>query len=71
MVIFAAKNEENTIENFDWRAMSGSHIKEHSFGWKEHTSFEDYNEDVPKLSKMAEQIEFTIIGEENKGQFYQ
>jgi len=48
--------------------MSGFHIKEHSLGWKEHTSFEDYNEDVSKLNKMmAEQIEFTIIGEENKG----
>lgn len=68
MVIFVAKNEENIIENFDWRAMSGFHIKEHSLGWKEHTSFEDYNEDVSKLNKMmAEQIEFTIIGEENKG----
>jgi hypothetical protein len=27
------------------------------------TSFEDYREDVSKLSKMAEQVEFTIIRE--------
>ena len=32
-------------------------------GKKEHTSFEDYREDVSKLSKMAEQVEFTIIRE--------
>ena len=32
-------------------------------GAKEHTSFEDYQEDVSKLSKMAEQVEFTIIRE--------
>ena len=32
-------------------------------GAKEHTSFEDYREDVSKLSKMAEQVEFTIIRE--------
>jgi hypothetical protein len=32
-------------------------------GRKEHTSFEDYREDVAKLSKMAEQVEFTIIRE--------
>ena len=32
-------------------------------GGKEHTSFEDYREDVGKLSKMAEQVEFTIIRE--------
>jgi hypothetical protein len=30
---------------------------------KEHTSFEDYKEDISKLSKMAEQVEFTIIRE--------
>jgi hypothetical protein len=32
-------------------------------GAKEHTSYEDYREDVSKLSKMAEQVEFTIIRE--------
>ena len=32
-------------------------------GTKEHISFEDYREDVSKLSKMAEQVEFTIIRE--------
>jgi len=30
---------------------------------KEYSSFESYNEDVSKLSKMAEQVEFTIIRE--------
>ena len=43
--------------------MSGYHIKEHFLGQKEHTSFEDYKDDVSKLSKMAEQVEFTIIRE--------
>ena len=32
-------------------------------GTKKHTSFEDYSEDVSKLGKMAEQVEFTIIRE--------
>ena len=32
-------------------------------GAKEHTSFEDYREDVSKLSKMTEQVEFTITRE--------
>jgi glycosyltransferase involved in cell wall biosynthesis len=44
-------------------AVSGYHIKEIFMGAKEHTSFEDYREDVSKLSKMAEQVEFTIIRE--------
>ena len=44
-------------------AISGYHIKEIFMGIKEHTSFEDYREDVSKLSKMAEQVEFTIIKE--------
>jgi glycosyltransferase involved in cell wall biosynthesis len=44
-------------------AMAGFNIKEHFLGQKEHTSFEDYKEDVSKLSKMAEQVEFTIIRE--------
>ena len=43
--------------------ISGYHIKEIFMGTKEHTSFEDYREDVSKLSKMAEQVEFTIIRE--------
>ena len=44
-------------------AMSGYHIKEIFMGTKEHTSFEEYREDVSKLTKMAEQVEFTIIRE--------
>jgi glucosyl-3-phosphoglycerate synthase len=44
-------------------AMSGYNIKEVFMGSKEHTSFEDYREDVSKLSKMAEQVQFTIIRE--------
>jgi glucosyl-3-phosphoglycerate synthase len=44
-------------------AMSGYQIKEIFLGNKEHTSFEDYREDVGKLAKMAEQVEFTIIKE--------
>ncbi len=43
--------------------MSGYQIKEVFLGHKEHTSFEDYSEDVGKLAKMAEQVEFTIINE--------
>jgi glucosyl-3-phosphoglycerate synthase len=44
-------------------AMSGFNIKEHFLGQKEHISFEDYKEDVSKLGKMAEQVEFIIIRE--------
>ena len=44
-------------------AMAGYQIKEIYLGTKEHTSFEDYREDVGKLAKMAEQVEFTIIKE--------
>jgi glucosyl-3-phosphoglycerate synthase len=44
-------------------AMRGYDIKEVFMGRKEHTSFEDYREDVTKLSRMAEQVEFTIIRE--------
>jgi glucosyl-3-phosphoglycerate synthase len=44
-------------------AMSGYQIKGIFLGHKEHTSFEDYREDVGKLAKMAEQVEFTIIKE--------
>jgi hypothetical protein len=44
-------------------AIHGYNIKEVFMGRKEHTSFEDYKEDVAKLSKMAEQVEFTITRE--------
>jgi hypothetical protein len=44
-------------------AMLRYNIKEVFMGSKEHTSFEDYKEDISKLSKMAEQVEFTIIRE--------
>jgi|SRR5215216_295638 glucosyl-3-phosphoglycerate synthase len=44
-------------------AIHGYNIKEVFMGRKEHTSFEDYKEDVARLSKMAEQAEFTIIRE--------
>ncbi len=44
-------------------AMAGYQIKEIFLGTKEHTSFQDYQEDVGKLAKMAEQVEFTIIKE--------
>jgi hypothetical protein len=44
-------------------AMAGYQIEEIFLGTKEHTSFEDYCEDVGKLAKMAEQVEFTIIKE--------
>ena len=43
--------------------MSGYNIKEVFLGEKKHTSFEDYKQDVSKLSKMVEQVEFTIIRE--------
>jgi glycosyltransferase involved in cell wall biosynthesis len=44
-------------------AMQGCSIREVFMGTKDHTSFEDYKEDISKLSKMAEQVEFTIIRE--------
>ena len=44
-------------------AMAGYQIKEIYLGTKEHTSFDDYREDVGKLAKMAEQVEFTILKE--------
>jgi glycosyltransferase involved in cell wall biosynthesis len=44
-------------------AMLGYQIKEVFLGHKEHTSFDEYREDVGKLAKMAEQVEFTIIKE--------
>jgi hypothetical protein len=39
-------------------AMSWFTIKEYFLGQKEHTSFENYKEDISKLSKMAQQVEF-------------
>jgi glycosyltransferase involved in cell wall biosynthesis len=44
-------------------AMLGCSIREVFMGTKDHTSFEDYKEDISKLTKMAEQVEFTIIRE--------
>jgi glucosyl-3-phosphoglycerate synthase len=44
-------------------AMRGYHSKEVFLGSKNHTSYEDYKEDVAKLGKMAEQVEITIIRE--------
>ena len=44
-------------------AMAGYQIKEIFLGVKEHTSFDEYREDVGKLAKMAEQVDFTIIKE--------
>ena len=44
-------------------AMQGYQIKEVFLGQKDHTSFNEYREDVSKLAKMAEQVEFTIIKE--------
>lgn len=44
-------------------AVLGCNIKEVFMGTKDHTSFEDYKEDISKLTKMAEQVEFTIIRE--------
>jgi hypothetical protein len=38
-------------------AMTGYQTREIFLGTKEHTSFEDYREDVGKLSKMAEQVD--------------
>ena len=43
--------------------MAGYQVKEIYLGTKEHTSFDDYREDVGKLAKMAEQVEFTILKE--------
>jgi glycosyltransferase involved in cell wall biosynthesis len=44
-------------------ALSGHKVKEIFLGRKEHTSFDAYREDVGKLSKMSEQVLFTIIQE--------
>ena len=42
-------------------AMNSYMIKEIYMGRKDHTSFEEYKDDVVKLKKMAEQVAFTII----------
>lgn len=44
-------------------ALQGYQSKEVFMGSKIHTSYESYKEDVAKLSKMAEQVEITIIRE--------
>jgi hypothetical protein len=44
-------------------AMLGYHSKDIFLGSKDHTSYEDYKDDVAKLSKMAEQVEITTIRE--------
>jgi hypothetical protein len=46
--------------------MLGCSFREVFMGTKDHTSFEDYKEDISKLSKMAEQVEFTIVREATK-----
>jgi glycosyltransferase involved in cell wall biosynthesis len=43
--------------------LSGRKIKEVYLGRKEHTSYDEYAEDVAVLSKMSEQVLFTIIKE--------
>jgi glucosyl-3-phosphoglycerate synthase len=43
--------------------MSGQKIKEVFLGKKEHMSYDEYAEDVRVLSKMSEQVLFTIIKE--------
>jgi glucosyl-3-phosphoglycerate synthase len=44
-------------------AVSGYKIKEVYLGNKNHSSFDEYKDDVSVLSKMAEQVSFTIIKE--------
>jgi hypothetical protein len=44
-------------------AMSGHKIEEVFLGKKEHSSFNEYKEDVGILSKMSEQVLFTILKE--------
>lgn len=43
--------------------MSGFKIDEVFLGKKDHSSFNEYKEDVGVLSKMAEQVLFTILKE--------
>lgn len=53
-------------------AMSGYKIEEVFLGKKDHSSFNEYKEDVGVLSKMAEQVLFTILREAVKhGRFDQ
>lgn len=47
-------------------AMSGYKIDEVFLGKKDHSSFNEYKEDVGVLSKMAEQVLFTILKEAGK-----
>ncbi|MDX1373195.1 MAG: glycosyltransferase [Nitrososphaeraceae archaeon] len=47
-------------------AISGYNIKEVYIGQKDHSSFDEYKDDVGMLSKMAEQVSFTIIKEAKK-----
>lgn len=50
--------------------MAGQRIKEVYLGKKEHTSYDEYAEDVAILAKMSEQVLFTIIKEAvNYGRF--
>jgi glucosyl-3-phosphoglycerate synthase len=44
-------------------AMAGQKVKEVFLGKKEHSSYDEYAEDVAVLSKMSEQVLFTIIKE--------
>jgi glucosyl-3-phosphoglycerate synthase len=43
--------------------LAGQKIKEVFLGKKEHTSYDEYAEDVAVLSKMSEQVLFTIVKE--------
>jgi hypothetical protein len=53
-------------------AMSGFKVNEVYLGKKDHSSFNEYKEDVGILSKMAEQVLFTILKEAVKhGKFDQ
>lgn len=53
-------------------AMSGFKVSEVYLGKKDHLSFSEYKEDVGVLSKMAEQVLFTILKEAVKhGKFDQ
>jgi glycosyltransferase involved in cell wall biosynthesis len=53
-------------------AMSGFKIDEVFLGKKDHSSFNEYKEDVGVLSKMAEQVLFTILKQAvNQGKFDQ
>jgi len=49
-------------------AMHGYKIREVFLGTKDHTSFQSYEDDVAKLSKMGEQVALAIISEAVKHQ---